>query len=77
MGDHTSIEGDVKFSDYLPKDGSVEMLSIGWFVCTGERVDVNPKVIGVEEVQIGNIDELIRSAPPLCYRPLYAILYCY
>lgn len=51
-GDHSSIEGEVRFSDYLPKDGSSEMLSVGWVVRTGERADVNPKELNPDEITL-------------------------
>jgi hypothetical protein len=50
VGDWSSIEGEVKFSDYVPEDGSNELLSLGWIVRTGERADVNPKTIDSNEI---------------------------
>lgn len=50
-GDHASIEGEVKFSDYVPEDGASELLSLGWVVRTGERADVNTKELKVNEIQ--------------------------
>jgi len=52
-GDYTSIEGEVKFSDYIPVDGSNELLSLGWIVRTSERADVNPREIQMEDIIIG------------------------
>lgn len=51
-GDYRTIEGEVKFSDYVPKDGGEELLSLGWIVKTGERADVNPKGISLKEIQL-------------------------
>lgn len=51
-GDYQSIEGEVRFSDYVPKDGADELLSLGWIVRTGERADVNPKRIDVGEIEV-------------------------
>jgi hypothetical protein len=51
-GDYSSIEGEVKFSDYVPKDGSNELLSLGWIVRTGERADINPKGIDLSEIKL-------------------------
>ena len=50
VGDWNSIEGEVKFSDYVPVDRSNELLSLGWIVRTGERAGVNPKQITIEEI---------------------------
>lgn len=52
-GDYQTIEGEVKFSDYVPKDGANEILSLGWIVRTGERADVNPKAIELEKISLG------------------------
>lgn len=49
-GDYQSIEGEVKFSDYMSTDGSNDMLSLGWIVRTGERADLNPKLIALEDI---------------------------
>jgi hypothetical protein len=51
-GEYSSIEGEVKFSDYVPKDGSNELLSLGWIVRTGERADINPKGIDLSEIKL-------------------------
>lgn len=51
-GDYNSIEGEVKFSDYVPEDGASELLSLGWIVRTGERADVNPKELKINDVEI-------------------------
>jgi hypothetical protein len=51
-GDWKVIEGEVKFSDYVPSDGSDELLSLGWIVKTGKRADVNPKGISIQDISI-------------------------
>lgn len=51
-GGPEEIEGEVKFSDYVPKDGSAELLSLGWIVRTGSRADVNPREIDVSEIEV-------------------------
>lgn len=53
-GDYQSIEGEVKFSDYIPLDNSNEILSLGWIVRTGERADVNPKVVDISDIKLHN-----------------------
>ncbi len=52
VGDWKSIEGEVKFSDYVPADGASELLSLGWITRTGERADVNPKHIDITDISI-------------------------
>lgn len=51
-GGPNTIEGEVKFSDYVPNDGSNEILSLGWVVRTGERADVNPKELDPDQVKL-------------------------
>lgn len=51
VGDWKTIEGEVKFSDYISEDGS-ESLSLGWLVRTGERADVVSKELKINEVEI-------------------------
>lgn len=52
IGGPEDIEGEVKFSDYGPVDGSVEILSLGWITRTGERADINCKEIALERIQV-------------------------
>lgn len=51
-GDYKVIEGEVRFSDYVPVNGNNELLSLGWIVKTGQRADVNPKEISIHDVSI-------------------------
>ncbi|MDA1079124.1 MAG: hypothetical protein O2840_00315 [bacterium] len=51
-GNYQSIEGEVKYSDYVPEDGANELLSLGWIVRTGKRADDNPKELSIEDVKL-------------------------
>lgn len=52
VGTPFDIEGECKFSDYFPVKGPKEFLSLGWLSYTGERADINPKIIDLDEVEI-------------------------
>jgi hypothetical protein len=52
VGDWKTIEGEVKFSDYVPEADSSELLSLGWIVKTGKRADVNPKEISIQDISV-------------------------
>ncbi len=54
IGSPLDIEGECRFSDYFPTSGPKEFLSLGWLVRTGERADVNPKLIDLSEIEITN-----------------------
>jgi len=54
LGNYQDIEGEVKFSDYIPTDGASELLSLGVLLRTGERADINPAEIGIKDVKITN-----------------------
>ncbi len=53
VGNWKDIEGEVKFSDYVPKDGTNEILSLGWIVRTGARGDINPKELDIKDIELG------------------------
>jgi len=52
MGSPYDIEGEVRCSDYVPTDGTKEILSLGWLCFNGERADINPSFIDQSEVEI-------------------------
>lgn len=52
LGTPFDIEGECRFSDYFPVKGPKEFLSLGWLSYNGERADINPKIIGLEEIEI-------------------------
>lgn len=45
-------ESEVRFSDYIPVDGSNEILSLGWMCWSGKRADLHCKVIDISEISI-------------------------
>jgi hypothetical protein len=51
-GDIKITEGEVRFTDYFPVDGSKEFLSLGNYMINGKRGDLNPKLIEVEDIEI-------------------------
>lgn len=51
-GGPDQIEGEVTFSDYIPVDGSSEILSLGWILRDGRRADINCKEIDIANVEI-------------------------
>ena len=51
LGGFEDIEGEVRFSDYVPEDED-EFLSLGWYVYDNKRGDVNPKLIDLEDIEI-------------------------
>lgn len=52
VGDWTTIEGEAKFSDYVPVDGSNELLSLGWITMTKKRADVYAKGLDISEIKV-------------------------
>lgn len=52
VGSPKDIEGECKFSDYFPEVGPKEYLSLGWLMRTGERADINCKIISNSEVDV-------------------------
>lgn len=50
-GDYTMIEGEARFSDYMPKD-ETEILSLGWLSYTGKRADINPRKIETADIRL-------------------------
>lgn len=50
LWDILDIEGEVRFSDYIPKWWD-EILSLGWSSFDKKRCDVNPKLIDIKEVK--------------------------
>jgi len=51
-GNPYEIEGECRFSDYSPVDGTKEFLSLGWLSYNGERADINPKFLEQSKVEI-------------------------
>ncbi len=45
------IEGEVRFSDYIPKN-SDDILSLGWTSVDNKRCDLNPVVLDMKEVKV-------------------------
>lgn len=56
IGNFDDIEGECKFSDYSPKNGQKEMLSLGIISSTGVRADVHCKLIKNEDFIITKIN---------------------
>ena len=52
VGTPLEIEGECRFSDYFPTEGSKEFLSLGWLSETGKRADINPVYIDTAGVQL-------------------------
>jgi hypothetical protein len=52
VGGPQDVEGEARFSDYFPIEGPKEFLSLGWLSETGERADINCKIIDVEDVEV-------------------------
>lgn len=50
VGSPSEIEGECRFSDYSPKDGTKESLSLGWISETGKRADINLLFIDSDKV---------------------------
>ncbi|MDD3303276.1 MAG: hypothetical protein PHN31_07000, partial [Candidatus Gracilibacteria bacterium] len=46
LGEIGAIEGEVRFSDYVPKEGD-DILSLGWTSIDNKRCDLNPFVLDV------------------------------
>lgn len=44
-GSPTDIEGECRFSDYIPVNGDKEFLSLGWLARTGKRADIHCTLI--------------------------------
>lgn len=52
IGGPKDVEGEAKFSDYFSTNGLKEFLSLGWLSETGERADINCKIIEPTEINI-------------------------
>lgn len=52
VGTPLEIEGECRFSDYFPIEGTKEFLSLGWLSETGKRADINPIYIDTSEVEL-------------------------
>lgn len=52
VGSTSDIEGECKFSDYVPKDGTKSMLSLGILSHTGKRADVFCELISLDDIRI-------------------------
>ena len=52
FGEYADLEGEVRFSDYEPVDGSVALLSLGWLAKTLDRADIFIKEILPSKVEI-------------------------
>lgn len=52
FGSPFEIEGECAFSDYVPTDGSREILSLGWITRTGERADIYCKKIDINTIHL-------------------------
>lgn len=52
VGTPFDIEGECRFSDYLPIRGPKEFLSLGWLSYNGERADINPQILSLKEVKM-------------------------
>ena len=52
VGTPLDIEGECRFSDYLPIEGPKEFLSLGWLSYNGKRADINPQIISHKEIEI-------------------------
>lgn len=50
VGNQEDLEGECRFSDYFPTDGTKEYLSLGWTTFDGKRSDINCKLIGIAEI---------------------------
>ena len=50
FGKVEDLEGEVKFSDYEPTDGSVGLLSLGWLAKNGERADICVNEIALDKI---------------------------
>ncbi|MCA9372324.1 hypothetical protein KC726_05520 [Candidatus Woesebacteria bacterium] len=50
FGKIEDIEGEVTFSDYFPKKGPKDFLSLGWSARTGLRADMNPYPLDISGV---------------------------
>jgi hypothetical protein len=52
VGQPGDIEGECRFSDYVPQDGSDEILSLGWLSHTSQRADVYCQAINQSQVSV-------------------------
>ena len=52
VGGPNDVEGEASFSDYFPVGGPKEFLSLGWLSETGERADINCKIVDVKDIQV-------------------------
>lgn len=51
-GDFAALEGEVRFSDYEPEDGTMALLSLGWHSKDGSRADIFVEAIAQNEVTV-------------------------
>lgn len=52
VGGPKDVEGEARFSDYFPVEGPKEFLSLGWLAETGERADINCKIVDIKSIEI-------------------------
>ena len=52
VGGPKDVEGEAHFSDYFPIDGPKEFLSLGRLSETGERADINCKIMDIKNIEI-------------------------
>ncbi len=52
VGSPLDIEGECRFSDYLPVEGPHEFLSLGWLSYTGERADLHCEIIDLKDIEV-------------------------
>lgn len=52
VGGPGDVEGEVRFSDYVPIDGSKEILSPGFLSFTGKRADIYCVLISPEKISV-------------------------
>ena len=52
LGNFSELEDEVFFSDYEPKDGSIELLSLGWLAKNNQRADIHVKELKIENIEI-------------------------
>lgn len=53
VGTPKDIEGECRFSDYFPAEGPKEFLSLGWLSYSGERADINCRIIDSQDIVFG------------------------
>ncbi len=52
VGSPLDIEGECRFSDYLPIEGPHEFLSLGWLSYDKKRADLHCKVIDLKDIGV-------------------------